>query len=81
MLIFDIPEKKRHLRYKVRSTLSAVGFTRLQDSVWIYPYDCEDFVTLLKADFRIGKDLLYMIVDSLENDTWLRKKFNLGQRT
>ena len=77
MLIFDIPERKRSSRTKVRSTLSSIGFMRLQDSVWIYPYDCEDLVSLLKVDFRVGKDLLYIIVDSLENDKNFRKSFGL----
>ena len=77
VLIFDISESKKYLRDKVRSTLIAVGFFRLQDSVWIYPYACEDFITLLKADFKIGKELLYMIVDSLEHDQSIKEHFNL----
>jgi len=77
VLIFDIPEKRKSLREKVRRTLASIGFVRLQDSVWIYPYDCEDLVTLLKADFKIGKDVLYMIVDTLEYDTPFRSKFGL----
>ena len=52
-------------------------FVRLQDSVWIYPYDCEDIITLLKADFQIGKDMLYMIVEMLEYDKRLRNHFDL----
>lgn len=75
VLIFDIKEERKSTRNKVRQTLSALGFVRLQDSVWVYPYDCEDLITLLKADFRIGKDLLYLIVDSIENDSWLKKHF------
>src|SRR3989344_874467 len=62
VLIFDIPEPRRKLRRQIRETLSLIGFVRLQDSVWIYPYDCEDLLTLLKTDFRIGKDMLYMVV-------------------
>jgi len=77
VLIFDIPEKRKGLRDKVRRTLAAVGFVRLQDSVWIYPYDCEDLITLLKADFKIGRDMLYMIVDTLEYDDPVRTRFNL----
>lgn len=78
VLIFDINERRRPTRDKIRRTLSTIGFIRLQDSVWAYPYDCEDLITLLKADFKVGKDLLYLIVDSIENDGWLRKRFGLS---
>lgn len=77
ILIFDIPEKKRLIRDKVRLTLSSIGFKRLQHSVWVYPYDCEDLITLIKTDFKIGKDLLYLIVDSIENDRPILKWFGL----
>lgn len=77
VLTFDVPEYRRGLRDKIRRTLSAIGFVRLQDSVWIYPYDCEDLIILLKADFKIGKDVLYMIVDELEYDGPIRKVFGL----
>lgn len=77
LLIFDIREERKGLRDKVRRTLIAIGFVRLQYSVWAYPYDCEDLVTLLKADFRVGKEVLYLIVDKIENDRWLRKRFGL----
>ena len=77
VLIFDIPEKTRFLRDQVRATLISIGFVCLQKSVWVYPYDCEDLITLLKADFKIGTELLYMIVDSLENDEDLQNVFAL----
>ena len=77
VLIFYIPESKRWLRDNVRKTLFTIGFIKLQNSVWIYPYDCEDLINLLKADFGIGKDVLYLIVDSLEYDARLRKIFGL----
>lgn len=79
VLIFDIPEKRKLLREKVRNTFIDIGFVCLQDSVWMYPYDCEDFVNLLKADFKVGKDLLYLIVDTLENDKQFRKYFDLPE--
>ncbi len=78
MLIFDIKEERRSTRDKVRSTLMTIGFVRLQDSVWVYPFDCEDLVTLLKADFEIGQDLLYLIVERIENDKEIRKSFGLA---
>lgn len=77
IIIFDIKEKQKTLRDKVRLTLARIGFVRLQHSVWVYPYDCEDLMTLLKADFRIGKDMLYLIVDKIEYDSPIRKRFGL----
>jgi len=77
LLVFDIPEKRRRTRTLVRQTLLNLGFYRLQDSVWVYPYDCEDLIILLKADFKIGKDLLYVIADKVEHDSAIRSHFCL----
>ena len=78
ILIFDIKETQGGLRDKVRNTLISIGFIRLQNSVWVYPYDCEDLITLLKADFEIGKDLLYVIADKIENEKVLLNDFGLA---
>ena len=77
VVIFDIPEKKRKIRNGLTELFRRAGIKRLQNSVWIYPYDCEDIIALLKTHFGIGKDLLYMIVAELENDKYLRKEFGL----
>ncbi len=77
VVIFDIKESRSKIRFLLRKTLSQIGFVHLQHSVWLYPYDCEDLISLLKADFKLGKDVLYMIVEKLENDWSLRKTFNL----
>lgn len=77
IVIFDIPEKKRKIRDMVRRILFNAGFQRIQDSVWVYPYDCEDVIGLLKADYGIGRDMLYIIADQIENDKYLRMDFDL----
>ncbi|KKW15834.1 MAG: Transcriptional regulator, PaaX family [Parcubacteria group bacterium GW2011_GWA2_50_10b] len=77
VIIFDIPEKKKNVREQIRNLFMAAGLTRLQDSVWVYPYDCEDIIGLLKTDFGVGKNILYLIVDEIENDKYLRQEFNL----
>ncbi|MFA6552143.1 MAG: hypothetical protein WCT19_01430 [Candidatus Paceibacterota bacterium] len=77
IIIFDIPEGRKWLREKIRRTLNAIGFVKLQKSVWVYPYDCEDLITLLKLDFKVGKDILYIIADTVENDKNLKKSFGL----
>lgn len=77
MVVFDVPERRRSVRNRLRSVMNEIGFVRLQDSVWVYPYDCEDFMALLKAELKIGKDALYAIVDTVEQDKNLRVHFKL----
>ncbi len=80
MVVFDIPERRRRIRIRLRTYMSEVGFVRLQDSVWVYPYDCEDFIALLKAELKIGKDVLYAIADTIEHDRDIRKYFHLPEQ-
>lgn len=77
VIISDIPEKKKSKRDKIRKFFLTSGLYRLQNSVWVYPYDCEDIVALLKTEFGVGKEILYMIVDEIENDKYLRQEFGL----
>ena len=77
VVTFDIPEKRRGVRSRLRYFMEEYGFVRLQNSVWTYPYDCEDLVALVKADLRIGTSVLYLIVERLENDKHLREHFKL----
>lgn len=78
VIIFDISEKKKHLRNILRKELINLGFIRLQDSVWVFPYECEEVIIMLKAHFCFGREVLYMTVDKIENDKWLKKDFDLS---
>ena len=77
LVIFDIKEWKRSIRDEIRNWLTHLGFVRLQNSVWVYPYECQEVVALLKSHFHIGREVLYLTVESIENDRWLRREFNL----
>lgn len=77
IIIFDIPEKKRALRQEVRRIFREAGFERLQDSVWVYPYDCEDVIGLMKHELGLSRYILYIIADQIENDKHLRQHFDL----
>src|SRR3989344_948363 len=54
MLIFDIREQRKVVRSKLRKLLQGAGFVRLQDSVWVYPYPCDEFVALVRAHLASG---------------------------
>ncbi len=77
LVIFDIKEPRRRTRDALRRELTAVGFRKLQDSVWAYPYPCEEYIAMLKADLCVGKDILYLIVDELEHEDALKQQFGI----
>ncbi|MEK9151184.1 MAG: hypothetical protein AAB547_00965 [Patescibacteria group bacterium] len=77
IIIFDIEEKRRSARNCIRKDMQSFGFAKLQESVWVYPYECEEAITLLKTQYKMGKELVYIVAGDIENDGWLRKKFKL----
>ena len=77
LVIFDIRERRRSTRDLLRQQLQGLGLVRLQNSVWVYPYDFSEITVLFKADAAVGKDILYLTVEELENDGWLRRRFGL----
>ncbi len=77
IVIFDIPEARARLRRHLAVTLRNIGLYRLQDSVWVFPHDTEELITLLKVDFRLGKEVIYIIADKIESDGAMRRHFGL----
>ncbi len=77
VVIFDIKEQRKYAREGLRIELIRLGFLKLQNSVWVYPYDCEEVIVMIKSHLKIGKDILYMTVEKIENDRWLKKEFGL----
>ena len=78
IVIYDISEKKGVVRRQITRLFNQAGFYRLQNSVWVYPYDCEDVIGLLKTDLGVGKEILYIIANEIENDRHLRQEFSLN---
>lgn len=79
VVMFDIREKRRKARSQLRSLLSGAGFLRLQDSVWIYPYPCDEFIGLVRAHLKSGTgEMLSFVAEALESDRPLREHFRLA---
>lgn len=79
ILTFDMRESRRKARNTLRTLLRGVGCVRLQDSVWVYPYPCDEFVELIRAHLRSGTgELQYFTAEALESDKSLRTHFRLS---
>jgi len=77
VVIFDIAEDARNLREGLRQELTNLGFIKLQNSVWVHPYECDDVVAMIKTYFDIEESVLFMTVEQVENDEWLKEWFEL----
>lgn len=62
MVIFDVPEKKKRHREELRKILYALGFQKLQKSVWVCPHDVlgklDDAVRLYNLDYYLRTFLI-----------------------
>ena len=78
ILIFDITNKERLKREALRGKIKELGMLQLQKSVWIYPYDFNKEISLLRDFFRINRhDLQIITASKIENDGALKKHFHL----
>lgn len=78
LVVFDVPQSKNKVRDELRRAVSLYGFVKLQQSVWVYPYPCDDFVSLVRRYLGVSEDVLYLTSDYIENDRWLRYEFKLN---
>jgi len=60
IIIFDIPEEKKHLRKMLRRFLISIGFGKVQRSVWISPHKLQKTVQRY-ADKLDLSDYIYLI--------------------
>jgi DNA-binding transcriptional regulator PaaX len=78
ILIFDIQNKKKIKREALRGKIKELGLYQLQKSVWIYPYDFQKEIVLLRNFFGLTKDEMKTIVASeVEDDKNVRIFFKV----
>lgn len=78
VLIFDINERRRRVRDQLRRLLQGAGFVRIQDSVWVYPYPCDEFISLVRAHLKSGVgEMRHFVAEALESDKGLREHFRI----
>ena len=78
LVIFDIPEKKNKERQAFSTKLKDLGFYPLQESSYIYPYDCQDELDFVCEFLSINRYVNYCLVESLgKREGDLRQFFNL----
>jgi len=74
-LIFDIPDSKKVARNIFRERLKNFGFILLQESVFIFPFECKKELDFITTNYYIKPYVKYILADFLEGDDILIKRF------
>ncbi len=78
VLIFDIKEKQRLKREALRGKLKELGLFKLQDSVWICPYQFQKEMKILRDFFGLDREAMkVMVASEIEDDAAARRHFGL----
>lgn len=78
LIIFDIPEKHKKAREAFRRKLKDLDFVRLQDSVWVTPFPCEDEIRFLREIFNVSFNIDVIETTNLKHhEIKLKKYFEL----
>lgn len=78
LVLFDIEESRRHARNAFALKLRKLGFYRLQKSVWVYPYPCNNEITEIQKAYNLEHhDIVLVEATSLNRETILKEYFEI----
>ena len=75
VVIYDIANDKKDKREILRQKLEHLGFLKLQESVYVFPFDCLQEINLLKRMYYLGQNVQYLIVERIETEIDLLSRF------
>lgn len=77
IIVYDIANLKKFQRELFRETLKRLKFLRLQKSVYITPFICDNEIEYLRQVFDIGRDVLVFKVSEIENEKPYKRFFGI----
>lgn len=78
MVFFDVPESQRLKRDQLREFLKQLGFYKYQKSVYLFPYECEKEINLIKKIVEGGKYIKYIIAEKIEDENIAKTFFRIN---
>ena len=78
MIAFDIPREQEKGRKALVYRLKTGGFYELQESLFLYPYDCKNEIDILLDLFKIKKYICFGLLDYIDNEEKIKLKFKLN---
>ncbi len=77
LIIYDVSNLRKPQRDLFREMLGKLKFFRLQESVYLTPYICEDEIEYLRQIFGIDREVQVLKVSGLEYEEEYKKYFGI----
>ena len=77
LIIYDVAKSRKAQSDAFRYLLKKLNILKLQKSVYLTPFKCEDEIEYLRNFFEIGNEVLILKVGSIENEVAYRKYFGI----
>ena len=77
LIVYDVAKSRKAQSNAFRYLLRKLNILKLQKSVYITPFKCENEIEYLRNFFEIGNEVLILKVGSIENEIAYRNYFGI----
>lgn len=78
IVFFDVGDRQRKKRDKLRYLLRRLGFWEMQKSVYINPFDCRQEIEYIKEALNVSAGVKMGVLDQIDEEEELKKIFKIG---
>jgi CRISPR-associated endonuclease Cas2 len=77
LVSYDIPDSKKKERDWFAKTLKDLGFERIQESLWVYPFECDQEIAVIAQNLGISPHVATMMAKKIPREEKMKEEFNL----
>ena len=78
IVMFDVPERKRHTRNAIRSHFKNMGFYEFQKSVFVHPFPCTKEIDYIIEFYNMRRHIRFTTAIEIDNAIEIKRRFNLA---
>jgi len=77
LVSYDIPEKFKARRDYFRHIIQDLGFIKIQDSLWLIPWECKEEMAIICQNIGIQPFVVYMNTNKIPEEDKIKKVFDI----
>jgi len=78
LVSYDIPDALKEKRDWFRQTLIRLGFRKVQESLWVFPFECKEEIAVIAKDCGVASYVIVMMTDNVPNEEEWESDFDLN---